>query len=726
MGPRARCGWAVLGAGALALALAACGTEDALGPDGSGAAAGTGGAGAGTTTGPGGAGGGGGPAAAHLVLPSVVDLPYVLAGAGGSEASFAVVNDGSLDVAGLTWSLTGSAELDLAGALPDALAAGQSAPVTIVFAGAASEHIAEATLHLEAADGESLAVPVFAVAGDPGLGSGAWQDVTLPGGVPCGAGVTVSMPAAPYPYGGSSFTDDSVRVFVPEGHRTGAAEDLVIHFHGHSTTLAGTLAGHLYERHLCASGANALLVVPQGPYETASGDFGKLMDPGGLEALVEQVLVLLYREGRVTHPRVADLALTSHSGGYWAVANNLDPSVNALPVRQVDLFDSLYGFEATYVGWAEAGGLWRSNYTAGGGTLDNNQTAASTLVGDGFPVATEPTLQSLRDDPILVYFADTTHGGATRLDGAYGEQLRFAARHHRRGPRIELREAVAAGGTAHVRWLAPFDADTVGYRVETASPGGAFVLRAEVGAAASEASFPFTSAARVRVVPVVVGLAPEEVFASDVYRLDADASVLVVDGFDRVLDGSFGGLAHDFAALVGEAAGGAATASNEAVTEDGLDLSAWPVVVWLVGDESTSDRPLTTAEEDALGAYLAGGGRLVVSGSELGYVLGPTAAGASFLAATFGASYAADDAQSYAVSGTGALAGLGPFGYAGPGAPYPEDYPDAWAPTGAGESVLLYDNGQAAAVGIAGQAVVVGFPLELVDDAAARAALVAE
>ncbi|MBI4953720.1 MAG: hypothetical protein HY908_16970, partial [Myxococcales bacterium] len=38
----------------------------------------------------------------------------------------------------------------------------------------------------------------------------------------------------------------------------------------------------------------------------------------------------------------------------------------------------------------------------------------------------------------------------------------------------------------------------------------------------------------------------------------------------------------------------------------------------------------------------------------------------------------------------------------------------------------LYDNGQAAAVGIAGQAVVVGFPLELVDDAAARAALVAE
>ena len=37
-------------------------------------------------------------------------------------------------------------------------------------------------------------------------------------------------------------------------------------------------------------------------------------------------------------------------------------------MTQVDLFDSLYGYVATYEAFAQAGGVLRSDYTAGGGT----------------------------------------------------------------------------------------------------------------------------------------------------------------------------------------------------------------------------------------------------------------------------------------------------------------------------------------------------------------------
>ena len=710
--------WALVGLGVVLGSLGACADDDgSLGAGAAGAAGATGGGGA--AAGAGGAGGDLPVQGPHLVLPGAIDLPYVLALSGGSSIDVDIPNDGDEDAVGLVWSLTGSPLLTLASA-PDVVVAGGQASLTIDFAGADAETIEQAALSVDYAGGPAGA-RVFAVAGDPALGGGVWEPVESPGGVPCGEGLTVALPTAPYPYGGSPFTDASVRLFVPEGHRDVGVEDVVIHFHGHSTTLAGTLADHLYENHLCASGVNALLVVPQGPYLTASGDFGKLMDPGGVEALVRQALVVLYREGRVQSPALGELVLTSHSGGYWAVASNLDPAVNALPVAQIDLFDSVYGFESSFEAFAEAGGVLRSNYTSGGGTLDNNQAMVADLEGAGVSVATDPDHPALVSADPLIYFADTSHSGATRLDGAYGEQLRWRLHHHRRGPRIELRQAVASDGTAELRWLAPDDAETTGYRIERSDDGAHWDTVAETSPGETSVTLPWLGGGRVRVVPMVPGLAAADTASSNVYRIDEDATVLVVDGFQRVIDGSWGGLWHDFAAVVGEAAGGAATVESAAVSEDGFDLGAFPFVIWLTGDESSADHSLSAADRDAIAAYLAGGGALIVSGSEIGYELGPTGAGADFLASAFGAVYEADDSGSYGVAGLG----VAPFGYGGAGAPYPEDYPDAFVATGSGLVLLDYENGMHAAVGIAGRAAIVGFPLELIDDASARAEVVA-
>lgn len=619
----------------------------------------------------------------------------------------------------LSWSLDGDERLSLVEA-PSRVDPGAQASIVLAFSGADEEAIASATLSV-VVGGESLSAAVFAVAGDPTLPAGAWDTVELPGGHGCGRGLTLELPTAPFPHPSAGFTDASVRIFVPDDMRDVGVQDLVVHFHGHTTDLAQTLAGHRYEQHLCASGVNGILVVPQGPVQTASGNFGKLMDPGGLAALVQQVMVVLYREGSIVSPQLGELVLTAHSGGYVAVATNLDPAINTVPVGHVHLYDSIYGYASRFVDYAEAGGVLRSNYTPFGGTVDQNQQVIASLEQAGVAVVTEPTQRALRDEPVIIYAADTSHGGATRIDGAFGEQLRFALHHHRRGPRVELREAWVDDGVAEVRWFSPHDSQLTGFAVLT-STDGTWTVAAEVGADEEHASFSLRGAARVRVVPRLADLTEAEVLGSDVYRLAPQPQTLIVDGFDRSIDGSFGGLTHDFSALVGEAAGAVASVSNEALTEDGFDLAPWARTIWLLGDESTADHSLTPLEQQLVSNYLAAGGTLVLSGSEAAFEL----AGAALLSDEFGAAFGADDGNSNTVIGTGAAMNLGSVPFAGPGAPYAEEYPDVLVSAGAGELLLLYANGNddAAAVGIAGRAVLVGFPLELIDAEDDRAAVV--
>lgn len=661
---------------------------------------------------------------ADLVLPRTLALPYVSAGAGGSMGEFQIVNLGELVAEGpggadLSWSLVGDERLSLVEA-PTRVEAGTQESLVLAFAGADEEAIASATLSVEVGD-ESLSASVFAVAGDPDLPAGEWSTVELPGGHGCGRGLTIELPTAPFPHSSASFTDARVRIFVPDDLRDVGVQDLIVHFHGHNTDLDATLAGHRYEQHLCASGVNGILVVPQGPVQTASGNFGKLMDPGGLAALVQQVMVVLYREGSILSPQLGELVLTAHSGGYVAVATNLDPSINALPVSRVHLYDAIYGFASSFVDYVEAGGVLRSNYTPFGGTVEQNLQVIASLEQSGMPVVTEPTQRALRDAPVIIYAADTSHGGATRIDGAFGEQLRFALQHHRRGPRIELREVFVDDGVAEVRWFSPRDAQLTGFAVLTSSTGS-WTVAAEVPANEEHATFPFSGSARVRVVPRISELPEDEMLGSDVYRLAEQAQTLIVDGFDRTVDGSFGGLTHDFSAVVGEAAGAVASVSNEALTEDGFSLTPWTRTIWLLGDESTADHSLTPIEQQLVSDYVAAGGTLIMSGSEVAFEL--DSSNAALLSDVFGAAFVADDSDSHTVIGTGALMNLGSVNFAGPGAPYDEDYPDVLTSGGSGELVLLYDNDDGAAVGIASRAILVGFPLELIDAEDDRAALV--
>lgn len=232
-------------------------------------------------------------------------------------------------------------------------------------------------------------------------------------------------------------------------------------------------------------------------------------------------------------------------------------------------------------------------------------------------------------------------------------------------------------------------------------------------------------------------------FPSDVLTAgtshDRKAEVLLVAGFDRL--GKFVKSpenTRDYLRQHGDAIRRGAefslgfdAATNEAVLRGKVALSSYRVVVWALGEESTADETFSDAEQTLVRRYLAGGGRLLVTGSEIGWDLDwrGSAADRAFYRDVLGARYVRDDAQTHAFRGaaSGVFQGLaaGTFDN-GSGGTYDVDWPDVLAPSDAKSSVcLLYATGSDAAgiQRVDGQSRVVnlGFPLETILDSGLRA-----
>ncbi|CAN0370284.1 unnamed protein product, partial [Ectocarpus sp. 4 AP-2014] len=166
-----------------------------------------------------------------------------------------------------------------------------------------------------------------------------------------------------------------------------------------------------------------------------------------------------------------------------------------------------------------------------------------------------------------------------------------------------------------------------------------------------------------------------ESFDSEVVAVKPSASperLLIVNGFDRLdstlspVDPFFtgadrarlnGGNSFDFPRQVAGAinAAGAtpaiATASNEAIASGSIDLNDYDAVVWIAGTESSVDESFDAAEQAAVAAYLSGGGKLFVSGAEIGWDLDNLNNGRAFYNDSFRADYVADDAGTYNATG---------------------------------------------------------------------------
>jgi len=160
------------------------------------------------------------------------------------------------------------------------------------------------------------------------------------------------------------------------------------------------------------------------------------------------------------------------------------------------------------------------------------------------------------------------------------------------------------------------------------------------------------------------------------------------------------------------------SASDEAVDE--LDLSAYQLVVWAAGEESTQDETFSTTQQEQIRAFVEGGGALWASGSELLWDLDykGSAQDKAFATEILGAAMASDDAGVETVDGEGPLAAVGLLDFSlDAGSPYPVEWPDALESDGT--VVARYTSGDIAGVLDNGVAVF-GFPFETIGDPTVR------
>ncbi|MBN1261397.1 MAG: hypothetical protein JXB35_12035 [Anaerolineae bacterium] len=113
------------------------------------------------------------------------------------------------------------------------------------------------------------------------------------------------------------------------------------------------------------------------------------------------------------------------------------------------------------------------------------------------------------------------------------------------------------------------------------------------------------------------------------------------------------------------------------------ELAGYGRVIWLTGDDAATT--LTAGEQAALAAYLDGGGRLFVTGQDIGYDIGAS----SFYADYLHADYDSDDTNTLSLTGLEFLSGLALTIAGGDGAGN-QQWPSDISPVNGGLAVLDY------------------------------------
>ena len=281
-------------------------------------------------------------------------------------------------------------------------------------------------------------------------------------------------------------------------------------------------------------------------------------------------------------------------------------------------------------------------------------------------------------------------------------------------PTLYSIENPGTGTQLTATWKAATDANLVGYRLYYATNDAlnGWALAADESTLTAATTSVSLSASQFTVPPagnvyhfklttvVSNGANPNlESASSDIYSRSSNVAgpkVLIVDGFDRT-SGSYPGATHSFVtnyfkAIRDRGLVQVSSVANERVEDGTFTLTNYDIVVWFIGDESSTNVVFSANEKTKLKAFLSNGGELLVSGSEIAYNIGRTGAAAidlDFMNNYLKATYVGDGASTYTpatgIAGTD-FAGLSiPFSIV-----YTEDFPDDVAAVSGATNIFNY------------------------------------
>ncbi|MBN1901364.1 fibronectin type III domain-containing protein [Candidatus Sumerlaeota bacterium] len=206
--------------------------------------------------------------------------------------------------------------------------------------------------------------------------------------------------------------------------------------------------------------------------------------------------------------------------------------------------------------------------------------------------------------------------------------------------------------------------------------------------------------------------------------------VLIVEGYDRWSSQAGRGASHPWAAWHGMAVNafgiGFDACANEAVLDGSVLLASYDAVIWVLGEESTTDHSFDSQEQTLVTTYLQGGGKLFVSGAEIGWDLDHRDNGEPFYRNYLKAVYEDDDSNGiYALQGdpAGIFHDLSFSFDDGSAGIYYAQYPDEISPNGGSAVNLRYGGTLGAGLQFSGifpggtaegKLVYLGFPFETI------------
>ena len=221
------------------------------------------------------------------------------------------------------------------------------------------------------------------------------------------------------------YSDRTVAIFVPKGFRAGDETSLVFYFHGWRNNVDDTLQKFRVAEQLAASGVNAVLVLAEGPRNSPDSFGGKLEETGVFASLVNDVLSTLKARGIVASTKPGPIVLAGHSGAYRVMAFILTRGGLTANIREVYLFDALYGQTEKFAHWIDrSGDKLIDIYTPEGGTRDESLSLMDDLRAWDIPFAAVPesavTPELLRKNRLVFIDSVLEHNDVV----AKNEQLR--------------------------------------------------------------------------------------------------------------------------------------------------------------------------------------------------------------------------------------------------------------------------------------------------------------
>jgi len=255
----------------------------------------------------------------------------------------------------------------------------------------------------------------------------------------------VHLPTAPFPHpqraeghkykeqffsAAEHYTNDTVAIFIPkEFHETGKI-DFVVHFHGWQNNVEGVLKRYQLIEQLVASVLNAVLIVPQGPFNASDSFGGKLEDANGFSRFMNEILDTLRQKSTLTNKGFAlgNIILSAHSGGYQVISSIVDHGGLTERVKEVWLLDALYARTEKFLAWWDKShGRLINIYTEHGGTKGETEKLIATLKDRGTDLFsakdTETTPANLRENRVLFLYTDLQHDDVIHKRQAFEQFL---------------------------------------------------------------------------------------------------------------------------------------------------------------------------------------------------------------------------------------------------------------------------------------------------------------